>query len=333
MPTLDTANPGNSNQGPPDDTSSGTIDVPGINTGSDDSGVVIVGQGNGISAYDYDIINLYGGVGNAYIALNGSNITSNSSVAVFNRNNAFVAINSSIAYLSNCCSYAANQGFVAWDTSKLFASTCVSSIAGSNYWTSNSSSITVDTCASVFPVNTGVNVSANSAFNSRQFETMTTVWGNAGAGIPVSIHYSSRNNSWCGNNSINIASKSSLGLSGPVLSGAPISFIWSQISNNPAYAPLTGMTNPFEDRSASYRFVPRNHSNDYNILTNGNDLTAAGTSLRVDAVVVMLSQQRDCYASVKPPAYLHKPEDFSGSTAFGSAFQNLSLSNVLSSLV
>jgi hypothetical protein len=147
--------------------------------------------------------------------------------------------------------------------------------------------------------------------------------------IPVPVHFNSRQNSFCTNSTIALSSRQNAGLSGSVVSENQIGFIWSQIySISGGYATPSG-SNIFQDSSASYRFVPRNHSTDYNALFS------ASTSVSLDgsAVAALLSQSRQCYVSVKPPGWLYPPEDGSGNTSIGNPVTSFSLASVLGSLV
>jgi hypothetical protein len=307
-------------------------------------GGVVIGQGEPPTIFDYSIEQQYSAAGNAYLASGSSNITCNSSVAVLSRFAAFSATNTSSAVFSNCCSYASNQGFMSTNNSRILASASVSAISGHNFWVSYSSSMSLNRCASVFPVKSGVSVRSSSSFNSSNFDTMTLVWSNDPvAGVP--IHFSSRENSFCANNTINLSSRSlQSGLSGSLLNTNPISFIWSQISGGGGgltpYSPLVptvGTLNLFEDASASYRFVPRSHSSDWNyLLSNGNEQIFPSTSPGTSTLTMLLTQHRSCYASVKPPLWMYPPEDFSGATAFVgaiSSYLTFNLSNVLNSLI
>jgi hypothetical protein len=283
-------------------------------------------------SYEYDIISLQSGVGSAFVAQDGSSLICNSSVAVFNRNNAFTAVNSSEAVLTNCCSYCANQGFVSWLGSSVNGAFCVASISANNYWVNGSSSMNLRQCASVFPVKNGINAVGSSSFTCTQMETMTAAWGavSESTQIPVPAHFNSRQNSFTTNSSISLSTRQNAGLSGSVVSENQIGFIWSQIySVNGGYATNPG-TDIFADSfGASYRFVPRNHSTDYNsIFSNGTTV-----SLDASSLIAILSQSRQSYVSVKPPNWLYPPEDGSGNTGFGAAVTNLSLSKILTSLV
>ena len=284
-------------------------------------GTTVITQGGGPSTgYSYDVINIYGGIGSAYLALNNSNMTCNSSVGVFNRNNTFAAINTSTGNFSNCCSYAAHQGFIAYDSSKVATYICTATLSASNYRCIAASSLYCNLSASVFPILYGTYVSNTSSFISNEFETMTAIFA---SNAPAPTHFRSGQNSFCTNNTNSLTSKNSAGLSGPVVSGKNISFIWSQIWRHPttnAGFPITNQdgigVNPYSSSvSASYRYAPMIHSVDYFQLPfSANFPNFNGANVDTSAFVTLYAQGRNCYMSVKASTdnYLFKPEDGSG---------------------
>lgn len=338
MPGVDTTNGADSGGGQPPEVGGGADGVIG-NDGdvitSPGGGEVITG-GDTPASYQYEIISLYGGVGTAYLAMNNSSMSCNSSVAVFNRNNAFAAMSTSTANYSNCCSYAANQGFFSANTSRISAALCVASLSAYNYRVNSSSSMYVNLCASVFPALFGTHVSSTSTFSSNEFESMTAFWSTTG---PVPVHFSSSQNSFCTNSSIALSTKTTAGLSGPLMNGKQVSFLWSQIYRNAANGEgLQNLNTPnnifYSNPLASYRYVPFQHSTDYsNIATAGVGVIANGTDVSSRGIVQLLAMGRNCYTSVKPSDYLYPPEDNSGKIGVGGLTGAFSVSDLLSALV
>ncbi len=335
---------GNPNQGTGDDVGNDPVTV---DPGGDGDGPVI-GNGDGPTTYEYSIEDLHLATGSAYVASESSTIICNSSVAVFTRLTSFASRNTSTMVSSNCCSYAALRGFVCLGSSRMRLDSSVASVSAQNFSAAASSSLLVTRCASVFPVLTGVLVSRCSTFDPTNFDSMTVVWANFDpAAQRVPTHFHSEKNSFCSNNSTSLSSRSAIsGLSGSLLNNNPISFMWSQISGGggglAVYSPLNpvnGAFNLFEDAPASYRFVPRSHSTDWNALISGGGGPASAfpnTAPDTSTLTLLLTQNRDCYTSVKPPTWLYPPEDFSGARTFTgsfSAYLNFNLSNVLNSLI
>lgn len=296
---------------------------------------VTIPVGDTPTSYQYDIVSLYGGVGTAYLAMNNSSMSCNSSVAVFNRNTAFAAMGTAVANYSNCCSYAANQGFLSANTSRVSVALCVASISAYNYKVNSSSSMYANLCASVFPALFGTHVSSTSTFSSNEFESMTNFWSTTG---PVPVHFSSSQNSFCTNSSIAMSSKTSAGLSGPVVNGKQVSFLWSQIWRNTNGTGIQNASVPgnifYANPLASYRYVPFQHSVDYsNITTNGAGTIATGNDVSTRGIIQVLAMGRNCYTSVKPSDYLYPPEDNSGTVGVGGLTGPFSVSDLLSALV
>ena len=337
MPGVDTTNGADSGGGQPPEVGGGADGVIG-NDGdviTSPGGGEVISGGDTPASYQYEIISLYGGVGTAYLAMNNSSMSCNSSVAVFNRNNAFAAMSTSTANYSNCCSYAANQGFLSANTSRISAALCVASLSAYNYRVNSSSSMYVNLCASVFPALFGTHVSSTSTFSSNEFESMTAIWSTTG---PVPVHFSSSQNSFCTNSSIALSTKTTAGLSGPLMNGKQVSFLWSQIYRDAATG--LGIGNELFDNIfyakplASYRYVPFQHSTDYsNIATAGVGVIANGTDVSSRGIVQVVAMGRNCYTSVKPPAYLYPPEDKSGKIGIGGLTGAFSVSDLLSALV
>lgn len=335
MPTgLGTATTGNNGGSSPGDSSGGDIGSSGAAEGG---GTIIIEQGSASSSgYQYDIVSILGGNGNAYLAFNNSNISCNSSVAVFNRNNSFSAYKTSVGNFSNCCSFAAGKGFVAWDTSTAYTTVCVSSLAEYNYISYGSSSMYASISASVFPLKYGVYASHASSFIANEFETMTR---NDDSLMPTPMHFRSGQNSYCANSSVALTSKTSVGLSGPVLSGKNVSFVWSEIWRDPVtgvgFSTGPSTSNPYNSTApASYRYVPFAHSLDYgNIVNPTTGVFGTDNSVTDRDIITIYSQGRNCYTSVKPPAHMFKPEDLSGNTGTGFMTGTYTASALLSSLV
>ena len=337
MPGLDTTNGADSGGGSPPEVGDGIVGDNGNNGDviTSPGGGEVISGGDTPASYQYEIISLYGGVGTAYLAMNNSSMSCNSSVAVFNRNNAFAAMSTSAANYSNCCSYAANQGFLSANTSRISAALCVASISAYNYRVNSSSSMYVNLCASVFPALFGTHVSSTSTFSSNEFESMTAFWSTTG---PVPVHFSSSQNSFCTNSSIALSTKTTAGLSGPLMNGKQVSFLWSQIYRDAATG--LGIGNELFDNIfyakplASYRYVPFQHSTDYsNIATAGMGVILNGGDVSSRGIVQVVAMGRNCYTSVKPPAYLYPPEDKSGKIGIGGLTGAFSVSDLLSALV
>lgn len=338
MPSIDTTTGADSGGGQPPDVggqTDGSTGNDGTVVTSPGGGEVITG-GDTPASYQYEIISLYGGVGTAYLAMNNSSMSCNSSVAVFNRNNAFAVMSTSAANYSNCCSYAANQGFLSANTSRISAALCVASLSAYNYRVNSSSSMYVNLCASVFPALFGTHVSSTSTFSSNEFESMTAFWSTTG---PVPVHFSSSQNSFCTNSSIALSTKTTAGLSGPLMNGKQVSFLWSQIYRDAGTGlGLSNSNTPdnifFAVPKASYRYVPFQHSTDYsNIATAGVGVIVNGTDVSSRGIVQLLAMGRNCYTSVKPSDYLYPPEDNSGKIGVGGLTGAFSVSDLLSALV
>ena len=338
MPGLDTTNGADSGGGSPPEVGDGIVGDNGNNGDviTSPGGGEVISGGDTPASYQYEIISLYGGVGTAYLAMNNSSMSCNSSVAVFNRNNAFAAMSTSAANYSNCCSYAANQGFLSANTSRISAALCVASISAYNYRVNSSSSMYVNLCASVFPALFGTHVSSTSTFSSNEFESMTAFWSTTG---PVPVHFSSSQNSFCTNSSIALSTKTTAGLSGPLMNGKQVSFLWSQIWKNRENDLGIKQTELFDNifyakPLASYRYVPFQHSTDYsNIATSGMGIIENGGDVSSRGIVQVVAMGRNCYTSVKPPAYLYPPEDKSGKIGIGGLTGAFSVSDLLSALV
>lgn len=342
MPGLDTTTTGNdagsgSGQQDTDIGSGGTTTVGGGNT------VVSSGSGAG-STYQFEIISMHGGAGNAYLASNNSTISCNSSVALMNRNNAFSCISQSSGNFSNCCNYVAQIGFNAQGTSRLSTYMCCSSLSTYNYNARASSSLSASVSTSVFPIEVGTRASQTSSISLFEFESMTSFWATNNNGAPIPTHFVSEKNSFIENSSRELTTKTITpinGLSGPVLNGKPISFMWSQIwvdpitglsiSNSPP--PSSLFSSP---QAASYRYVPFTHSLDYsNIVSAAGDGTILNSSVSADTtrgLISLLAFGRNCYTSVKPPAYMFPPEDRSGVVGIGGLTGTYTLSNLLGAL-
>jgi hypothetical protein len=282
-------------------------------------GTMVVTPGVAPTNYQYDVLSLGDAAGNGYVSYNNSNITCHSSVGVFNRNATFSSAYNSTAQAANCVAHAAQTGFNATQTSSMQIGNSVSALCASNYNANASSSINCRYSASVFPVKYGVNVSNNSVWYSSEFETMTSFWSLDAGAIPT--HFRSSDNSYCQNNSTTLTSKATQGLSGPVLTPQPLSFIWSQIWNSIAATPNSNISaNP----SASYRYVPFSHAVDYSNVVGGTDVTNT-TGLSSTGLLALIAKGRVGYASVKPPSYLYQPEDGSGKTGAGGITGNYSV--------
>lgn len=294
-----------------------------VGNGSQSGGgtTVITPGGGPTTGYIYDIVSLYGGNGSAYVAMNNSNISCNSSVALFNRNNSFATVNTSAGSFSNCCSYGANKGFIAYDSSKVAVQLCIATLSAYNYSSIASSSMYVNSSASVFPFLFGTYVSNTSSFISNEYETMTSFMAE---NSPVPTHYRSGQNSYCTNSNVALSTKTSAGLSGPVINPRHVSFVWSQIWRNPStnngftIQTGAGAVSVFDAlANASYRYVPFTHCTDYYQLpfsSQGGGQNFNGANIDTAAFVLLYSQGRNCYTAVKPPWYMFTPEDASGRT-------------------
>jgi len=318
--------------GNPPDGSSGGNGSPVTGPG----GSTTISGGDTPASYQYDIISLYGGVGTAYLAMNNSSMSCNSSVAVFNRNNAFAALSTSTANYSNCCSYAANQGFLSANTSRVSAALCIASLSSYNYKVNSSSSMYASLCASVFPALFGTHVSSTSTFSGNEFESMTYFWSTTG---PVPVHFSSSQNSYCTNSSTTMSTKTTAGLSGPLMNGKQVSFLWSQIYRDTTTGlGLQNASTPdnifYATPKASYRYVPFQHSVDYSNITGaGLGTITDTTAVSSRGIIQVIAMGRNCYTSVKPPDYLYPPEDKSGVVGSGGLTGAFSVSDLLSALV
>lgn len=301
-------------------TSSGNSSVQPITdlgaTGSSYDGIAyVVTQGSAPTNYQYDVINLSGYAGNAYLASIKSHIRCDGCVATMNRSNAFSAISSSAGQFTSCASYVAAQGFVASNASSSTVDQSVSCLSQNNYRANLTSSISSTTSASVFPILYGVRVNNSSSWTSNDFETMTISW-NSSATELIPHHYYSSSNSFCRNASADFTTKASTGLSGPILNSRTLRFIWCGINKNIVPAPGT---NIIGNNIASYRYVPINQSLDFSNLSavNANGSVLETATFPTTGLFALMRFGRDCYDSTKPPLHLFTPEDKSGLTGLG----------------
>jgi hypothetical protein len=189
----------------------------------------------------------------------------------------------------------------------------VASICAMNYSTTLTSSMSARLSSSVFPIYYGVHTSYNSAWYSQEFETMTTSWASTS---PVVAHYMSAHNSYSDNNSTALTTKTSAGLSGPILNAKAISFIWSQInSRTPFIIPSNGTI--ADNPSASYNYVPFSHSVDYSNVMGSLGLVEIGQSFSGPGLLAIIGKGRSNYASVKGPTFMFQPENGSGKSFGG----------------
>lgn len=342
MPGVDTTTTGN-NAGP--GSGQQNIDIGGGGT-TTVGGNTVVSPGSGAgSTYQFEIISMHGGVGHAYLAQSNSNIACNSSVALMNRNAAFSCISTSSGNFSNCCTYVAQVGFNAQATSRLTAYMCCSSLSTYNYNARATSSMSANVSASVFPILVGTIATRASSIGLVDFESSTSFWTTIG---PIPTHFVSENNSYIENSSVQLSTKtettdSSLnGLSGPLRNGKNISFLWSQIWVDPVTGSSISNSPPpssifSASQNASYRYVPFTHSLDYpNIVNNNgsisNNFSGAGDDT-IRGLISLLAFGRNCYTSVKPPAFMFPPEDRSGTTAGGGLTGPYTMANLIGSLV
>lgn len=336
MPVIDTTTT-NNDLGSSSGSSGGDVGSGGTTINSNGSTTINSGSAAGNNNYLYEIVGLHTGIGGAYLATNSSNLSCNSSVAVMNRNSAFICSNTSTANLSNCASYVAQSGFKAIGTSRLFAQMSMSSMATYNYIANTSSSINTNTSMSVFPLNIGQAAYGSSSIANVEYESMTSYWGNNSGGAgdgPVPTHFLSTNNSYIENRCNPLSQKISVvrtfvpgpptssyiqpGLSGPIVEGRNLKFLWSQIYN-PNGGPGLNLLSPnnifFSQAKASYRFVPFSQSLDYGNIVSFSTIQANFISAGEDTtrgLISLLAMGRNCYTQVKPPAEMYLPEDKSG---------------------
>jgi len=279
--------------------------------------------GTAPTTYDYDVISEASSVGGSYIASTNSSISGSGSVALMSRLNAFVAEKTSSMDLNSCVSYSGNFGFSANKTSSMDLDSCVSCIHKYNYSASLSSSVTARYCASVFPVDYSVYITGTSTFKPVEFESMTVFWAaNDPAFSTVPVHFGSWGNSNMNNPSGRLSEKTSApasGLSGGIITVDSLRFLWSEITPllaNQAPADNISNTTSGSQINASYRYVPFQHSIDYDNMTKETSANFNGSLNFNNSVPALLAliAYRDNYASVKPPARFKKPEDGSGGT-------------------
>lgn len=323
MPGLDTTTTNNDSGSSPGENDLGSG---GTTVGSGGNTTINPGSAAGNNNYQYEIIGLMGGIGWAYLANNGSNLACNSSVAVMNRNAAFSALNTSTANFSNCATYVSQYGFAAIGTSRVTTQMSVASLSGFNFYTRHSSSLYADTSMSVFPLAYGFAAYGNSSLSTIEIESMTSFWS-TDQNAPIPTHFVSTQNSFLENKTDSMSARilptqstTSQGLSGPIVEGRNIKFLWSQIWRDPQLG--TGLVNPTPssvftpNTKASYRYVPFSQSLDYgNIVDNNNSITNNFTVLPTDTVrglITLLATGRNCYTNVKPPTFMYQPEDKSG---------------------
>lgn len=286
----------------------------GGGSGSASGGTIIITGGSPPSSYQYDIVTLYEATGHAYLSFISSNMNCHSSVGVLNRNNTYGAVQSSSSILANCVAYASQHGFKATQTSSMIIANSVASICAINYSTTLTSSMSARLSASVFPIYYGVHTSYNSAWYSQEFETMTTSWASTS---PVVAHYMSAHNSYSDNNSSALTTKTSAGLSGPILNAKAISFVWSQINSRSPFTISSGSTIA-DNPSASYNYVPFSHSVDYsNVIGSLGSVENSGQAFSGSGLLAIIGKGRSNYASVKGPTFMFQPENGSGKSFGG----------------
>ena len=340
MPGLDTTTT-NNDLGSSSGANSGDIGSGGTTVNPNGGTVVNPGSAAGNNNYQYEIVGLLNGVGSAYLASNSSNIACNSSVAVMNRNSAFAAMNTSTANLSNCATYVSQFGFMAVGTSRMTTQMSVSSLSTFNFYSKYSSSLYANTSMSVFPLAFGFGAYGNSSIGTVEVESMTSYWSTDG---PIPTHFVSRDNSFVENKTDAMSARitpvqntTSQGLSGPIVEGRSLKFMWSQIWRFPNG---TGIINPATvtsvfstNAAASYRFVPFSQSLDYgNIVIHtggsiGNPFTSAGEDT-VRGLLTLLATGRNNYTYVKPPTFMFQPEDKSGVRYQGGLTGSYSMSSL-----
>ena len=276
--------------------------------------VTSVNQGSFTStSYQYDIVTTQALAGHAYLAWNSSSMRCNSSVAVFSRNNAFSTIKDSASDINSCAALIAQRGMAALYSSSSIIRGSASTQCDTSYLCANSSSMNAQRSISVFPLRFAVDVNHNSSFMPVDFESSTFNFNSMNV-FPTPTHFRSINNSYCDNISYSLSGKTlPSGFSGQRVDSKPLSFLWSQISTS---VTGTAAANILGTPAASYRFVPFSHSIDYsNIVTSAVTQTS---TLSPTGLLSILSKGRDCYASVKPPTFMYKPEDGSGNTGVAS---------------
>jgi len=275
--------------------------------------VTVVNQGSfATTSYQYEIVSTQVVSGHAYLAWNSSSMRCNSSVAVLSRSNAFSSIKDSSADLTSCAALIAQRGVAIMYSSSAIIRGSVSTQCDTNFLCSNSSSINAVRSASVFPLRFGVETNHNSSFMPVDFESTTFNFNSMNV-LPTPTHFRSINNSYCDNVSFSLTGRTlSAGFSGQRVESKPLNFVWSQISTS---VTGTAAANILGNPAASYRFVPFSHSVDYsNIVTSS---VVQASTLSPTGLLSVISRGRDCYASVKPPPFMFKPEDASGNTGLG----------------
>lgn len=323
MPGLDTTTTNNQSGSSPGENDLGSG---GTTVGSGGNTTINPGSAAGNNNYQYEIIGLLGGIGWAYLAINGSNLACESSVAVMNRNAAFTALNTSTANFSNCATYVSQYGFSAIGTSRVSTQMSVASLSAFNFYTRHSSSLSVDASISVFPLAYGFAAYGNSSLSTLEIESMTAFWS-TDSNSPIPTHFVSTQNSFLENRTDSMSARilppqstTSQGLSGPIVEGRNIKFLWSQIWREPSGTGLvnSNVSSVFTPNTkASYRYVPFSQSLDYgNIVihtggTIANPFTSAGDDT-VRGLLTLLATGRNCYTYVKPPTFMYQPEDKSG---------------------
>jgi hypothetical protein len=324
-----------SSESGPGDTAPGyETDIGGDSGSSSGGGTVIVTPGSGApSGYSYSVSTSLGVIGNAYASFGTSKINCHSCVAVLNRHRSFGASQNSSANIVNSVAYGSQTGFNAIGSSFLLASTCVASICDSNYFASNSSGIYVARSASVFPIRYGATSVWNSSWNSAEYETITAYW-TLDTTAPIPAHFYSQNGSYSRNPCTTLTTKNSAGLSGPIYSNYPISFVWSQIYRSSTDQSLTinqnGLSISTRNLLASYHWVPLSQATDYGNVVGGTTVTQT-TTISPTGLLSIIGNERTNYASVKPPSGMFLPEDGSGKQGAGGITGNFSVSALITS--
>lgn len=280
-------------------------------------------QGNAPSNYDYDIVSDGTVIGKSYYATNTSTMTCNQSVAVMSKVYGFAASDNSSAILNSCVSYAGNFGFSCVGGSSGRLANCISSKHKFNYYCTLSSAISAHYCCGIFPLDYNVYCNSTSSFNPIEFESMTKVNARSTASTVSDfvsnqpVHFGSFGNCIVHNSSDGFATRTSLaGFSGGVIAANNIRFFWSEIS--PVISTFTNNTANSIGAStvASYRYVPIQHSVDYNVNdSSNNSFEEIRTSTGFGGIPALMAviAYRTNYVSVKPPKGIFPPEDKSGS--------------------
>lgn len=329
---------GGSDQGNPDNgsdpgTNPDPIIIDPIDPGDDPpddpgSGDPVIGGGDAPTEFDYDVVSVKTAVGSSYIASQNGSMTVSNSVSCLSRVNGFLATNTSSMKIDACAASATNYGMSVSASSSQRIANSTSAVCTTAYFLDGSSVQFVHYSAAIFAIRQAVYARGTSTFKPVEFEIMTKYYNPFVVNVTPTL-FQSGGNAYVQNNSLALSSAATrAGFSGDYISVNPITFIWVDFKGtNPGLGDLDDVDpNDSEGNNVSYRYVPLQHSLDYDNVVNANG-TPNGTDF---GDLVPLIAHRSNYFSVKPPSGLVKPEDGSGNPGLNSSLTSpYTLTNVI----